>query len=56
MKASAAKDQILSDITKTLYSYNATVNLNTGKYSLIVGTGMVEFIRDLSRTDHYETP
>ncbi|MGN0743282.1 MAG: PocR ligand-binding domain-containing protein, partial [Candidatus Fimadaptatus sp.] len=54
LKASAAKDQILSDITKTLYSYNATVNLTTGKYSLILGTGMEEFIRHFSRTDDYE--
>ncbi|MDO4481998.1 MAG: PocR ligand-binding domain-containing protein [Bacillota bacterium] len=54
LKASAAKDQILSDITKTLYSYNATVNLNTGKYSLIIGTGMDEIIRHFSRTDDYE--
>lgn len=49
-----AKDQILSDITKTLYSYNATVNLNTGKYSLIIGTGMEEIIEHFSRTDDYE--
>lgn len=55
LKASAAKDQILSDITKTLYSYNATVNLNTGKYSLIIGTGMEEIIQHFSRTDDYET-
>ena len=54
LKASAAKDQILSDITKTLYSYNATVNLNTGKYSLIVGTGMEEIIKHFSQTDDYE--
>ncbi|MDO5389633.1 MAG: PocR ligand-binding domain-containing protein [Eubacteriales bacterium] len=54
LKASAAKDQILSDITKTLYSYNATVNLNTGKYSLIIGTGMEEIIQYFSRTDDYE--
>lgn len=54
LRASAAKDQILSDITKTLYSYNATVNLNTGKYSLIVGTGMEDIIRHFSRTDDYE--
>ena len=55
LRASAAKDQILSDITKTLYSYNATVNLNTGKYSLIIGTGMEELIQHFSRTDDYET-
>ncbi|MBP0965332.1 MAG: PocR ligand-binding domain-containing protein [Oscillospiraceae bacterium] len=54
LKASAAKDQILSDITKTLYSYNATVNLNTGKYSLIVGTGMEELIRHFSHTDDFD--
>ena len=53
LRASAAKDQILSDITKTLYSYNATVNLNTGKYSLILGTGMEEIIRRFSHTDDY---
>ena len=55
LRASAAKDQILSDITKTLYSYNATVNLNTGKYILILGTGMEEIIQHFSRTDDYET-
>lgn len=54
LKASAAKDQILSDITKTLYSYNATVNLNTGKYSLIVGTGMEELIHHFSQTDDFD--
>ena len=53
LKASAAKDQILSDITKTLYSYNATVNLNTGKYSLIIGTGMEEFMPYFLQTDDY---
>lgn len=54
LKASAAKDQILSDITKTLYSYNATVNLNTGKYSLIVGTGMEDLINHFSKTDDFD--
>ncbi len=54
LKASAAKDQILSDITKTLYSYNATVNLNTGRYSLIVGTGMEEIIRHFSQTGDFD--
>ena len=54
LRASAAKDQILSDITKTLYSYNATVNLNTGKYSLIIGTGMEGFIQYFKKTDDYE--
>lgn len=53
-KFSAAKDKILSDITKSLYSYNATVNLNTGKYRLVVGNGMEDFIRQFSQTDDYE--
>ena len=51
--ASASKDKILSDIIRSLYSYNATVNLNTGKYSLLVGTGMEEFIGQFSQTDDY---
>ena len=55
LKAVAAKDQILSDITKTLYSYNLTLNLISGKYSLIIGTGMQEFIKIFESTDDYET-
>lgn len=55
LKAVAAKDQILSDITKTLYSYNLTLNLESGKYSLIVGTGMKEFVEIFESTDDYET-
>ena len=51
--ASASKDRIFSDIIRGLYSYNATVNLNTGKYSLLVGTGMEEFIGQFSQTDDY---
>lgn len=51
--ATASKDRILSDIIGALYSYNATVNLKTGKYSLLVGTGMEEFIGQFSQTDDY---
>ncbi len=51
--ASASKDRIFSDIIGALYSYNATVNLNTGKYSLLLGTGMEEFIGQFSQTDDY---
>ena len=54
-RAAASKDQILSELTKTLYSYNATVNLNTGKMSLIVGTGMDEFVEKICQTDDYVT-
>ena len=39
-KAAMARDQLLSGVTKMLYSYNLTVNLETWKYSLITGTGM----------------
>lgn len=55
LKAVAAKDQILSNITKTLYSYNLTLNLVSGKYSLILGTGMKEFVKIFEATDDYET-
>ena len=55
LKAVAAKDQILSNITKTLYSYNLTLNLVSGKYSLIVGTGMKDFVKIFESTDDYET-
>lgn len=51
--ATASKDKILSDIIKALYSYNATVNLDTGKYSLVVGTGMEDYIEQFSQTDDY---
>ncbi|MDO4486113.1 MAG: ATP-binding protein [Bacillota bacterium] len=52
--ATASRDRIQSDIISALYSYNATVNLNTGKYSLLVGNGMEEFIQQFSQTDDYE--
>ncbi|MDD6810413.1 MAG: response regulator [Lachnospiraceae bacterium] len=55
LKAVAARDQILSQITKTLYSYNLTLNLVSGKYSLIVGTGMERFVKIFESTDDYET-
>ena len=51
--ASASRDRIFSDIIRGLYSYSATVNLDTGKYSLLVGTGMEEFIGQFSQTDDY---
>lgn len=54
LRAAAAKNQILSELTKMLYSYNLTLNLRTGKYSLIIGTGMEEIIQHFSRTDDYE--
>ncbi len=53
IRAVAAKDQILSEITKQLYSYNLTLNLRSGKYSLILGTGMQNFVRIFEATDDY---
>ena len=53
LKAAAAKNQILSELTKMLYSYNLTLNLRTGKYNLIVGTGMTKFMEIFKTTDDY---
>lgn len=55
LKSAAAKDKILSDITKMLYSFNMTLNLKTGKYSLIVGTGLDGYVQLLKSTDDYAT-
>lgn len=55
LKAAAEKNKILSDITKMLYGYNITLNLITGKYSLIEGNGMTKFIEIFRATDDYET-
>ena len=55
LRAAAAKNQILSELTKMLYSYNLTLNLRTGKYSMIIGTGMTQFMEIFKSTDDYET-
>mgnify|MGYP003289608194 CR=1 FL=1 len=55
LKSAAAKDKIMSDITKMLYSFNMTLNLKTGKYSLIVGTGLDGYVKLLKSTDDYAT-
>ncbi|MDO5140604.1 MAG: PocR ligand-binding domain-containing protein [Eubacteriales bacterium] len=55
LKAAAAKNQILSELTKMLYSYNLTLNLKTGRYSMIIGTGMNRFMEIFKSTDDYET-
>lgn len=52
-KAAAARDQLLSGITKMLYGYNLTVNLETWKYSLITGTGMNEVLETMQHNDDY---
>lgn len=55
LRAAASKNQILSEITQMLYSYNLTLNLRTGKYSMIIGTGMTKFMEVFKSTDDYET-
>ena len=55
LRAAAAKNQILSELTKMLYSYNLTLNLRTGKYSMIIGNGMTQFMEIFKSTDDYET-
>lgn len=55
LRAAAAKNEILSELTKMLYSYNLTLNLRTGKYSMIIGNGMTQFMDIFKATDDYET-
>ena len=55
LRAAAAKNEILSELTKMLYSYNLTLNLRTGKYSMIIGNGMTQFMEIFKSTDDYET-
>ncbi|MDO4482175.1 MAG: PocR ligand-binding domain-containing protein [Bacillota bacterium] len=55
LQAAAAKNQILSEITRMLYSYNLTLNLRSGKYSMIIGNGMTKFMEIFKSTDDYET-
>lgn len=38
--ASVKNDRVLSQITQIMYSYNLTLNLRTGKYSMIIGNVM----------------
>ncbi len=54
MLAIASKDQILSEITQMLYSYNITLNMNTKKYSLIEGTGLEDYVAYFRSTDDFE--
>lgn len=51
--ASASRERIFQDVIQALYSYCATVNLNTGKYTLITGRGMETTIARCSSTDDY---
>lgn len=55
LKAAFSNNKILSELTQMLYSYNLTLNLRTGKYSMIIGTGMTKFMGIFKATDDYET-
>ncbi|MGN1249400.1 MAG: PocR ligand-binding domain-containing protein, partial [Candidatus Spyradocola sp.] len=55
LRAAAAKNRILSELTRMLYSYNLTLNLRTGRYSMIVGNGMTQCMEIFRSTDDYET-
>ena len=52
-KVAMARDQLLSGVTKMLYGYNLTVNLETWKYSLITGTGMDKATGIMQHSDDY---
>ncbi len=54
LRASAARDQLLSGVTKMLYSYNMTVNVKTGTYTLITGTGLDDTVARMEATDRYD--
>ena len=54
-RATAAKDALLSGITKTLYGYNLSVDLETMKYTLIVGTGSNASVRFLEQMNDYRS-
>ena len=47
--APAKKDRVLSQITQRMYSYNLTIDLETGTYALITGTGMERTVAEYKR-------
>lgn len=55
LKSAAAKDKILSELTRMMCSYNIILNLQTGKYNLIVGHGLNNDIKILQSTNDYLT-
>ena len=52
--APAKKDRVLSQITQIMYSYNLTIDINTGNYSLIKGTGLEDTVARMEATDNYD--
>lgn len=48
-KAPAQKDRVLSQITQIMYSYNLTIDVVSGSYSLIKGTGMERTVEEYTK-------
>ena len=53
-EAPARQDRTLSQITQIMYSYNLTVDVETGTYSLITGTGMPRTVEEYKRHSRNE--
>lgn len=53
-KVPAKKDRILSQITRIMYSYNLTVDLETERYTLITGTGMERTVEEYQKHNDYK--
>lgn len=51
--APAKKDRVLSQITQIMYSYNLTIDINTGNYSLIKGTGMERTVNEYKKHSNF---
>lgn len=54
IKAVAARNQVLSDITRMLYGYNIVLNLETGEFFVIKGTGMDNMVSLFMNLKSYE--
>lgn len=48
------QERLLAHITQRLYSYNLTVNLTTGKYTVISGTGMDVVVKHYLEHEDYD--
>lgn len=49
-----SKNQLIAELTKMIYSYNLTLNLYSGKFSLLIGNGTTIGLDILKSTDSYE--
>lgn len=50
-KVSSKQDRVLAQITQIMYSYNLTVDLETGSYTLITGTGMERTVEMMEKAE-----